>query len=115
MSHKKGQRANSFPRILLQCSRVAHVTFPSLWLVESPGQCSQPLPVMQSSTKPRHFSTERIVKLVRGWYSVEYQNDSSIFNHLKSEKVNKNIRPSANNSKGLAKIKLRSSVTPTCI
>ena len=46
--------------------------------------------------KPRDFSTERIMKLVRGWYSVEYRNDSSIFNHLKSEKVNKNIRPLTN-------------------
>ena len=56
--------------------------------------------------KPRDFSTERITKLVRGWNSVEYRNDSSILNHLKSKKVNKNIRPSANSSKGLAKIKL---------
>ena len=66
--------------------------------------------------KPRDFSTERITKLVRGWYSVEYRNDSSILNHLKSKKVNKNIevenieknvRFLTNSSKGLAKIKLR--------
>ena len=61
--------------------------------------------------KPRDFSTERITKLVRGWYSVEYRNDSSILNHLKSKKVNKNIEKNVrfltNSSKGLAKIKLR--------
>ena len=62
--------------------------------------------------KTRDFSTERIMKLVRVWYSVEYRNDSSIFNHLKSKKVQKNIRPLTNSSKGLAKIKLRSSVRP---
>ena len=65
--------------------------------------------------KPRDFSTERITKLVRGWNSVEYRNDSSILNHLKSKKVNKNIevenieknvRFLTNSSKGLAKIKL---------